>query len=131
MPYSVTIDQQFSADIDQALNCQLQTVRLTITVTSVIGLPDTGVLVFSIDPQTSVERYSHVANACDLQTYDLDVLTDKEYVRRSTVSLYFPNAQQAQQTALEFGLSIQQLVDDLEAADQLGPAQTLTFTGVA
>lgn len=130
MAYTVVLEQQFSDNFDTDQACDSQTVRLTLTVTSFTDLEDGGIFVYVVDPVTGVERYDHVAVPCDLQRYNLDVTGGLEFVRKDELELYYPSSTEAEEGRDSIFSSVQDLLNELQAASTLSTAVTTTFTGV-
>jgi hypothetical protein len=131
MPFTVTLVRQFSDNVATNANqpCDNQQVRMTETVTAYTGLQDGGVFVYRVDPVTLVPRYDHIAVPCDLQRYNLNVVTPgAEFIRKISIDMYYATAQAAQEGAVVIENSVQDLVDELAALQNMSAAVTTTIS---
>lgn len=125
MTYSATFSKQVTVDYE---DCPYLPALLSMTVLSVAGFADPGIFVYRIDPDTSLETFSHVATPCDLDTYVYNGAPSADFVRRSTMTKSYPTALAANTGIAEVEASVQTLCNLMEKITDLAPATTVTIS---
>lgn len=125
MIYSATISKQVTTDYE---NCPYLPALVSMTVTSVAGFQDPGIFVYRIDPDTSIELFSHVATPCDLNSYGYNSAVESDFVRRSFLSKAYATAVAADTGIAEIEAAVQTLCNLMEKISDLAPATTVTIS---
>lgn len=126
MAYSVTLSKQVSANsTDSSIQ---NAVKVVMEVTSVTDFIDAGIFVYSIDPVTLAEVYSHVALPSDLGDFNFDVVGDNDFVRKSDFERIYESAELAHTAIDTIESSILDLCNNMAVLDTLGDATTVTIS---
>lgn len=128
MAYSVSINKQLSVSADPII--QPAAVRLVINVTGVTDFTDQGVFLFAIDPVTNQLEYTSVATPVDLSTIPyntVDILN--VFVRKNTIDLVFPTAEQANLAIASIESDLQGLCSSMAGLALLQSPVAVTIGG--
>ena len=123
MTYSVTLSIQLTPDYTA---CPASPVRLTMTVTSVVGFLDQGIFVFLRDTVTHFPYYSRVSTPCDINTLPFN--GGAETYRGNAIDLVFLSAAQADAAIATIEGAIQELCNQMNRLATLAAPVTLTIT---
>lgn len=126
MTFSAEITKQLSDNLDNG--AQPSSVRILITVDSVVGFNDVGLFVNQVDPVTLLQVYSHVATPYDLTQYYLDNPAGQDFVRSGTLDIIQPTATDAEACIAAIEVAIKLLTIDMCALQQLNDPVTLTIS---
>jgi hypothetical protein len=125
MTYSATFSKQVTVDY---VDCPYLPAQLAMVVQSFVGFSDAGLFVYRIDPDTGTETFSHVATPCDLDSYVFNGATTEDFVRRSSMTKFYPSALAADTGIAEVETAVQTLCNTMEKITVLAPATTVTIS---
>jgi hypothetical protein len=125
MTFSVSLSRQVTVNYE---NCPYLPAQVAMVVLSIVGFQDPGVFVYRIDPDTSAETFSHVASPCDLDAYVYNGSTDEDFVRRSSMTKFYPTSTAADTGIAEIETAVQTLCNLMEQITVLAPATTVTIS---
>jgi hypothetical protein len=125
MTYAATLSKQVTVDYE---DCPYLPAQLAMTVQSVVGFTDPGLFVYRIDPDTAAQTFSHVATPCDLDTYVYNGATTEDFVRRSSMTKFYPTALAADTGIAEVEVAIQTLCNLMQKITALASATTVTIS---
>jgi hypothetical protein len=124
--YSVTLEKSVSINAESVT--QPSPVSVFIEIIDTGGFFDHGIFTYIIDTVTNLPVYNRVAVPSDIQNYYFDVVGDKQYVRKDSVTRVFDTGAEAEEFIDEVEGLILTLCIDMDVLEQLGTPVSVTIS---